>query len=164
MDNETKKLESVLKKKKDEQKKKEEKPQNMRTCMRCGMAFQYNGSGHIICPICREIDQREFDRVRDYVYEHKGATVMEVADEVDVKPYIIEGFLRAGRLEIPNDSTVFLHCEKCRKEIRSGRFCNDCAAQLTMEMKNALNFDDSQVGEEPDRKGKMHYRRKKDEN
>lgn len=137
----------------------QEKPLNMRKCMRCGLMFQYNGSGHIICPRCREIDQKEFDCVRDYVYEHKGATVIEVSDETGVKPGIIENFLRAGRLEIPNDSAVFIHCERCRKEIRSGRFCPGCAAQLTMEMKKALEFDESQVGEEPDRKGKMHFKR-----
>ncbi|KSV60607.1 hypothetical protein [Acetivibrio ethanolgignens] len=136
---------------------KQEKPRNMRNCMRCGMMFQYNGSGHIICPRCREEDKRDFDRVRDYVYEHKGATIIEVAEALDIKPEIIEGFLRAGRLEIPNDSAVFIHCERCRKEIKSGRFCANCAAQLTMEMKRALDFDDSQIGEEPDRKGKMHF-------
>lgn len=136
---------------------KQEKSMNMRNCMRCGMMFHYNGSGHVICPRCREEDKRDFDRVRDYVYEHKGATIMEVAEALDIKPEIIEGFLRAGRLEIPNDSAVFIHCERCRKEIRSGRFCADCAAQLTMEMKRALDFDDSQIGEEPDRKGKMHF-------
>lgn len=136
---------------------KQEKSMNMRNCMRCGMMFHYNGSGHVICPRCRKEDKRDFDRVRDYVYEHKGATIMEVAEALDIKPEIIEGFLRAGRLEIPNDSAVFIHCERCRKEIRSGRFCADCAAQLTMEMKRALDFDDSQIGEEPDRKGKMHF-------
>lgn len=134
-----------------------EKPLNMRNCMRCGMMFQYSNTGHVICPRCREEDMRDFDRVRDYVYEHKGATIMEVADELNIRPTIIEGFLRAGRLEIPNDSAVFLHCERCRKEIRSGRFCPDCAAQLTMEMKRALDFDESQIGEVPDRKGKMRF-------
>lgn len=136
---------------------KQEKTFNMRKCMRCGITFQYHGSGHIICPRCREADKRDFDRVRDYVYEHKGATIMEVADALGIKPGIIEGFLRAGRLEVPNDSAIFLHCERCRKEIRSGRFCAECASQLTMEMKKALDFDDSQIGEEPNKKGKMRF-------
>ena len=136
---------------------KQERPLNMRNCMRCGMMFQYNGSGHLICPRCRDEDRRDFERVKNYVYEHKGATIMEVADELNINPSIIEGFLRAGRLEIPNDSAVFIHCERCKKEIRSGRFCPSCAAQLTTEMKRALDFDSSQVGEEPVKKGKMHF-------
>lgn len=141
----------------------DERPMNMRNCMRCGMMFQYMGSGHVICPHCREADKRDFDRVRDYVYEHKRATIMEVADALNIRPEIIENFLRAGRLEIPNDSAVFIHCERCRKEIRSGRFCADCASQLTLEMKKALDFDDSQIGEEPDKKGKMHFMGRREE-
>ncbi len=125
-----------------------EKPLNMRNCMRCGIMFQYNGVGHVICPRCREIDQKEFALVRNYIYENRGATILEVSDAVGVQPPIIEGFLRAGRLEIPPDSAVFIRCERCNKEIRSGRFCAECAKQLTTELKQALDFDETQVGED----------------
>jgi hypothetical protein len=117
----------------------------------------YNGSGHLICPRCKADDKRDFDRVRDYVYENKGSTIIEVSEALDIKPSIIEGFLRAGRLEIPEGSAIFIHCEQCNKEIRSGRFCPDCAEHMTAKMKEMLDFDDSQIGEVPNLKGKMRF-------
>lgn len=135
-----------------------ETPLNMRNCTRCGLMFQYMGSGHLICPRCREADLRDFDRVRTYIYDHKGATILEVSDALNIRVPIIEGFLRTGRLEIPEDSPIFLRCERCHKEIRSGRFCPDCAGQLTQDMKKVLNFDESHIGEVAvSHKGKMHF-------
>ena len=131
-----------------------------RSCMRCGLIFHYTGSGHLICPNCREADMKDFDRVREYLYDHQKSNIAEISEGTGVSVDIIESFLKGGRMEIPNDSDVFIRCERCNKEIRSGRFCASCAAELTAEMKQVLNFDKAQIGVEPERKGKMHYKKR----
>lgn len=130
----------------------------LKTCMRCRMLFPYSGFGHCICERCRKREEKEFDLIRDFLYDHPKATMVDVSIETGIPVYQLEAYLRAGRLIIPNDSAIFIKCEKCGVDIRTGRFCPTCAQSLTLEMKKSLEFDEYQVGELPVKKsGKMRF-------
>jgi RNA polymerase subunit RPABC4/transcription elongation factor Spt4 len=128
-----------------------------KVCVRCGRIFNYLGFGHYYCPPCRKKDIEDFTKVKEYIYEHGVATALEVSDNTGVSLKTIEQYLREGRLEIPENSPIFIKCEKCSINIRSGRLCPQCATSLSNAMRVEMNFDDEQIGEVPKMVGKMRF-------
>ena len=127
-------------------------------CARCRRMFTYSGFGHRYCEVCKEYDAADFEKVRSYIYEHGRATMIELSEATKVEINVIEQYLREGRLEIPEDSNIFIHCELCNAEIRSGRYCRDCAIQLSKNFVGIL--DEYEIGEKAKRvenKGKMYF-------
>ena len=87
----------------------------------------FTGVGSYRCEKCRFTDYDDYGKVRNYVEEHRGASVAQVADATGVEQRLINELLREERLEIASDSKVFLKCEGCGREIRYGRYCSECA-------------------------------------
>lgn len=129
------------------------------TCNRCKRMFTYFGFGHRLCPECKALDDEQFERVRDYIVEHGTATMLEIENALGVPIQRIRQYLREGRLEIPENSPIYLHCESCHCDIRSGRYCKECAAKLSKELQGTLRIDEYEIGEVPKikPKGKMRY-------
>ncbi len=116
----------------------------IRTCVRCGKIFQYYGIGRCYCPSCKKQDDEAFKKVKAYIYENGTATVMEVSEKTGVPVRFIRLYLKDNRIEIPEDSPIFIQCERCGVNIRSGRLCPDCANALTNEMRLELDFNNDQ--------------------
>ena len=110
---------------------------DVRNCKRCGKVFTYRGMN--LCNECFEKEQVDFQKVKDYLEENPGATLMEVSLNTGIDLRTINRFLREGRLEaegvILNDSDIT--CEQCGKPIGSGRYCEDCLRKLQNELKEA---------------------------
>lgn len=128
-----------------------------KVCLRCGRIFNYMGFGHYYCPSCKKKDTEDFIKVKDYIYANGASTAVEVSDNTGVAVKIIEQYLREGRLEIPENSPIFIKCEKCSINIRSGRLCPECANSLSNAMRVEMKFDDEQIGEVPKLIGKMRF-------
>ncbi len=129
-----------------------------RVCVRCKRMFTYLGFGHLYCPACKKRDAEYFQRVREFLYDNVGATATEVSDGTGVGINTITQYLREGRLEIPENSKIFLKCEMCATSIRSGRLCKECASKLNHAMRKNIDFDDEQIGEVPKKAtGKMRF-------
>ena len=110
---------------------------NVRNCRSCGRIFNYL-SGAPICPACREGMEAKFQEVKEYVREHRGISIPEVAEACDVDPAQIRQWLRDDRLEVTEDSAMFLNCESCGAPIRSGRFCERCKNTMTKGFNDVL--------------------------
>ena len=138
-----------------------ERPQHMdevRTCKFCGAMFHYYGFGYGYCERCTPIDNEMFHRVKDYIWEHGTATMAMVSDMTGVSIKQITQYLRDGRLEIPEDSDIYIRCELCGTNIRFGRYCQECANKTSKSLKSAMKMDLFEIGEKPkSMKGKMHY-------
>ena len=120
--------------------------------------FTYSGFGHRYCDNCKEFDLRDFDAVRNYIFEHGTATMVEVTMATGVEMKYIEQYLREGRLEIPENSKIFIKCELCNVDIRFGRYCKDCAVKMSKDFKGVL--DEYEIGEKPKKtklEGKLHF-------
>lgn len=108
----------------------------IRNCKRCNRLFQYNGVKY--CPKClMEMDEM-YKKVRDYLYEHPDATIVEVSEATGVEEKIILEFLREGRLELKEPSPV-LTCERCGKPITTGRMCKECLVIFERGLKKGFN-------------------------
>lgn len=119
---------------------------NVRNCRNCGRLFNYI-SGIVICPACKESLEAKFQEVKEYIREHKGAGIQEVAEACDVETAQIRQWLREERLEVTENSALFLNCESCGTPIRSGRYCDKCKTELTRDLNGILK--DSQQSQKP---------------
>lgn len=99
---------------------------NAQPCKRCGKLFNYF-SGDKLCPVCKEEMEVKFQEVKQYILDHKNASMTEVAENCDVQSTWIQKWLREERLELTEGSAIALGCESCGASIRSGRLCNTCA-------------------------------------
>ena len=59
---------------------------------------------------------------------------MEVEEATGVPQKTIQRLLREGRLEVAEGSRVYLYCDVCHKQIRSGRFCPECETKMHRSM------------------------------
>ena len=119
---------------------------NVRNCRNCGRLFNYI-SGIVICPACKESLEAKFQELKEYIREHKGAGIQEVAEACDVETAHIRQWLREERLEVTENSALFLNCESCGTPIRSGRYCDKCKTELTRDLNGILK--DSRQRQKP---------------
>ncbi len=103
---------------------------NVRNCRTCGRIFNYV-AGPLICPACREKTEEKFQEVKEYIRAHKGVSVNEVAEACDVDSAQLRQWLRDERLEVTEDSALFLNCEGCGAPIRSGKYCDKCKMNMS---------------------------------
>ena len=110
---------------------------NIRNCRMCGHIFNYV-AGPILCPHCREKMEAKFQEVKEYIRANPGVGIQDVAENCDVEPSQIQQWLREGRLELTEGSAIYLQCEKCGAPIRSGRFCEKCKYEMSMDLQSVL--------------------------
>lgn len=118
---------------------------NIRNCRECGRIFNYL-TGAVLCPVCRDKLEEKFQEVKEYIREHRGVGINEVAEACDVDPAHIRQWLKDDRLEVTEDSPMFLSCEMCGAPIRSGRYCEKCKMNMTRGFNEVLK---TQKGPEP---------------
>ena len=112
---------------------------DVRNCRRCGKIYNYIG-GAPICPTCKQQDEEDFQKVKEYLYHNHGASVNQVSTDLDISVEKIRRYLKEGRLEITSeDGNMILECENCGKSIKSGRFCPECEKQLESGFRSAAS-------------------------
>lgn len=109
---------------------------DLRNCIKCGRVFAYQGFE--VCSRCLDDEEADFKKVKEYLYDYPGATVIEVSEETGVSEKKILRYLREGRIEIREEDNLLLDCERCGRAIRSGRFCDECIAKMQKEFTTAL--------------------------
>lgn len=134
---------------------------NVKICQRCGKLFKIDNYNFELCPNCIKIDNEDFEKVRTYLYDHNTATSVEISENVGIPIAQIERYLKNGRLEIPENSPIFIKCEKCGSDIRSGRLCSACSLKLSNSMRMEMHITEAQIGETPKKnkssESKMYY-------
>ncbi|HOM01328.1 MAG TPA: MerR family transcriptional regulator [Acetivibrio sp.] len=125
---------------------------DVRNCKRCGRIFNYIG-GRPICHDCKKQDEEEFKKVKEYLYEHPKASILEVSNVLEISVQKIKSYLREGRLEIVgNDGNLILECEKCGRSITTGRFCNECSRELSEGFKSSAEEISKSASGDTDKK------------
>ena len=122
-------------------------------CKNCRRLFKYYGFGSKYCPECAEIDRKQRDKVREYIRKNGPDNKYEISLATGIPETEIDQYLRDGMLEIPEDSAVFIKCESCGCDIRSGRWCSECAARMSKGEKAVYIA----TGEKPKTGGKMRF-------
>lgn len=125
-------------------------------CRNCKRLFNYI-AGERICPACKDVLEKKFEEVKQYVREHPGENINTVAEECDVSLRQIKQWVREERLTFTDDSLVGLECERCGKMIHSGRFCQACAGGLTDAMNEAFRKEMPKSKPVTSSSGKMRF-------
>ncbi|MCH5272009.1 MAG: hypothetical protein J1E83_14920 [Lachnospiraceae bacterium] len=107
-------------------------------CKECGGVMVFKGVGEYQCEKCKALDYDDYGKVRNYVEVHKGATAAEVEAATNVKQRTIRNMLKEGRLQVSADSKMFLRCEMCGQNIRSGKLCPDCETKYHRKLEDKL--------------------------
>lgn len=103
---------------------------DLRNCPHCGKIFSYDGTSKV-CNVCRNNEESDFQKVKDYLWDNPNATIEEVHTETEVERELIIKFVREGRLLSEGiDFDFMVECERCGLPIPSGRFCNKCQQEL----------------------------------
>lgn len=111
---------------------------DVRNCRMCGRIFNHV-SGPLLCQICREKMEEKFQEVKEYIRANPGVGIREVSEACDVEPSQIQQWLREERLEVTEDSAIYLTCESCGANIRCGRFCEKCKAEVLTGLNKVIN-------------------------
>ena len=109
----------------------------LQNCKNCKKLFNYI-TGERLCPACKEKLEEKYQEVKEFIREHPGMSATQVADECDTTLNQIKKWVREERLIFAEDSLVGLECERCGRNIHSGRFCKDCAGGLADAMNDAF--------------------------
>ena len=111
---------------------------NIVQCTFCKKPFQSYGGR--ICAACLERIDKDFIKVRDYIYENKHANLDTVSEETEVPKQIIMHLLKEGRLILDNpDAEGVLVCEVCKKPINTGRMCVECKEKFASKMQSSID-------------------------
>ncbi len=111
---------------------------NARNCARCGRIYSHL-TDPPLCPKCKGQDEEDFKRVKKYLEDNPEETITNISMELDISLSKLKRFLREGRLEIIQDDNFILECERCKKPIKTGRYCEPCSREIASEMKNLTN-------------------------
>lgn len=111
---------------------------DIRNCRGCGRIFNYV-AGPIMCQACRESMEGKFQEVKEYIRSNPGVSIPQVSEACDVEASQIRQWLREERLEVTEDSSIFLNCELCGAPIRCGRYCDKCKIEMTKGFKSILD-------------------------
>ena len=128
-------------------------------CDNCGEKVYYRGCGEFECKNCGQLQYDYFGKVKKYLEDHGPTPSGIISQETGVPQDVICRFLKKGRVEIPDGSSIYIKCEKCSCNIKYGRFCPQCAVELATGVKKVLAED---IGEKPKKQGyemsgKMQY-------
>ena len=133
---------------------------DIRNCRLCGRIFNYM-AGPITCQVCRESMEAKFQEVKEYIRTHPGVGIPEVSAACDVEPSQIRQWLRDERLEVTEDSPIYLTCDGCGGPIRSGTLCEKCKMNTAAGFRDVIQKSRPVATPpkvtKPDNKSKMRY-------
>lgn len=99
-------------------------------CSKCGGDLRYTGVGEYECTECKNLELDDYGKVRTYIEKNHGATQSQVSQATGVSVNKIRQMLKEEKIEVAATSLVFLHCEMCGTEIRSGKYCPACELKV----------------------------------
>lgn len=106
-------------------------------CKKCKGKLFYQNGGMYQCQDCGAEELDDFGKIKEFLEENGPAPATEIAEATGIPIEIINLFLKYGRLEILEGSRFYIQCEKCGCALRYGRFCHDCAREITGKLMGA---------------------------
>lgn len=133
-------------------------------CPKCNIAMDYVYGERFLCSDCGYSALSDFGKVKEFIEEYGPQPAVDISEGTGVSLDYINELLRQGRIEIPEGSDVYIHCQKCGADIRYGRYCPECMMKLTHSIEGVITSM-VEVGEKPKTRGSgMHYKQRGGEN
>lgn len=107
----------------------------VKNCKKCGRIYEAK-YGVNMCLDCIQQDEKDFKKIKEYLYLHPFAKIFEVSTNLDISINKIKRYLREGRIEIVEKDNQFLKCELCGRSICSGQYCDECNKKANYNIKS----------------------------
>jgi hypothetical protein len=104
---------------------------NLTNCQECGGVMVTNPSG--MCLTCLRNEELAEDKVAEYLRETVRASIDEIAKATGVKAKVILRMIQRGR--VTSNVQISYPCETCGGPILVGRLCDNCAKNITDQIK-----------------------------
>lgn len=95
-------------------------------CPKCGKFIPERKDGELLCKACEAQEASPYQRVRDYVYNHQGASIIEVSEATGVSKGLILQYLKEDRISLMDDKSLLPRCEGCGRVVDRGHLCDEC--------------------------------------
>ncbi len=95
-------------------------------CPNCNILMKYKYAGIYSCEQCGAEKLNDFGKIKKYLNENGPTNAIDLSANTGVRRSRIGEFLRMGKVEIPENSPVFIHCKGCGVAIRFGNYCANC--------------------------------------
>lgn len=129
---------------------------NVTNCKGCGRLFNVLSTERL-CPDCRRKIEDKFHSVKEYLDEHRNASINEVSEQCEVSVRQIKQWIREERLTFSEESMEGIECENCGRMIRTGRFCENCKTKLANTLQSAYGTPIPLREEKKDRTSRMRF-------
>lgn len=121
---------------------------DVKNCRQCGRLYNYiGGSYRNLCPDCISSLEDKFQNVKDYIEEHKNATMQMISEDCEVSVKQIEQWVREERLTFAEDSPIGITCECCGTMIKTGRYCENCKVSMTQKFSSMYRSQSPQTNQ-----------------
>jgi flagellar operon protein (TIGR03826 family) len=104
-------------------------------CSRCGNLFDKRYRD--ICPHCIEEEEQDLQVVKDYLGNHRLATLPEVVRDTEVPLETVLTFIDDRRLVLVDFPNLTYQCQQCGTHTQNGRYCQECTDNLVQELADA---------------------------
>lgn len=110
---------------------------NIIQCKMCGGLFESLGGK--VCGKCLEQIDKDFVKIRNYLYEYPGkSSVDEICEGTEVSQEVVLHLIKEKRLTSATPSGGALTCKMCQKPISSGSMCDACKLSLANSLQSSL--------------------------
>lgn len=106
---------------------------NLISCRVCGVIMVKLARD--ICPKCFREEEELFQKVKNFLRIHSGASVAQVAENVGCSEEQVQIFINSGRLERVGLKKVAHPCQLCQAVIHEGVLCSECKKKLKDQVK-----------------------------
>ena len=106
-----------------------------RSCQVCGGRLIASVAGGFICSVCGREEQDDYGKVWDYISEYGPSSIYVIHVATGVSEEVIEELLSEGKLGETEIKPVISKCERCGREIKSGRMCLYCTKKEVARLK-----------------------------
>lgn len=130
----------------------------LKVCRKCKAPIHENSLSNY-CQACYRRVEETFDKIREYLREYPGSTSFEMQQRLGIPMYIINNYIKDGRLiEIPNEF-LNLECLKCGSLLLSAhhKYCPPCEVEMIRSLDKAKDDLNTKDNTQQDG-GKMRFR------
>lgn len=100
-------------------------------CPECGKVYIENPAK--LCPVCYEQEEKDADKVADFLRDNPKSHINEVHEATGIKHKVILRMIKKGR--VWGDISVEYPCDSCGKPITEGRLCYGCSSNILSQLK-----------------------------
>ncbi len=96
----------------------------LRNCIVCGRLFKSTNQN--ICDKCTDDEESPYIKVREYLYQNRGASAVEVSEATGVSVSNILKLINDNRIALVGERTSQHRCPSCGEYISHSGFCSGC--------------------------------------